>query len=535
MRKYLQKLDTLGLLLLVGAFIWYSVSNVWGAWNLALAIAGAALLIVGVAANYRQILGSLGKRSTKHAANYVISVVLVVAIVCGLNYIGQKHPKRIDTTASGRYTLAPQTVQILEKLDRDVEIKAFFPGGEHAPLKELLTQYRTESSRIRYEFIDPDRQPDIARQYDVSTYGVVENPFTRTQLKFGTVVISQGDRKEKIEKRSEEVQEQDLTNAIIKVGRSEAKQIYFVQGHGEKDPSDSDRPGFSAAKEALEGQGYGVGTVNLAAEGKVPDDAKVLIMAGPKTEPFPQEMQFISDFLNRGGALLLMVDPQPSPSMSPFLEDWGVTVNNDVVLDVSGAGRLMGTGPEIPLVISYEPHRITERFDSMTFFPYTRSLEPNPTPLDGITVEPLFKTSPDSWGETNLKSTNLSYDPPEDRKGPLALAVAITKQIKSSEADSDADSDANPGGAGRIVVTGTSTFPVNAYFPAQGNGNMFLNMVSWLAEDEDLISIRPKQTDDRRIILSQSQLSILRLITVFLLPGIALVTGVLVVVNRRRR
>ena len=141
MRKYLQKLDTLGLLLLVGAFIWYSVSNVWGAWNLALAIAGAALLIVGVAANYRQILGSLGKRSTKHAANYVISVVLVVAIVCGLNYIGQKHPKRIDTTASGRYTLAPQTVQILEKLDRDVEIKAFFPGGEHAPLKELLTQF----------------------------------------------------------------------------------------------------------------------------------------------------------------------------------------------------------------------------------------------------------------------------------------------------------------------------------------------------------------------------------------------------------
>lgn len=231
----------------------------------------------------------------------------------------------------------------------------------------------------------------------------------------------------------------------------------------------------------------------------------------------------------------MMVDPQPSPSMAPFLKDWGVTVNNDVVLDVSGAGRLMGTGPEIPLVISYETHRITERFDSMTFFPFTRSLEPNSTLPDGITVEPLFKTNPNSWGETNLRSSNASYDPPEDRKGPLTLAVAVTKKIKSSDSDSDADSDANPGSAGRIVVTGTSNFPVNAYFPAQGNGNMFLNMVSWLAEDEDLISIRPKPTDDRRIILSQSQLSLLRLITVFLLPGIALVTGVLVVVNRRRR
>jgi len=274
MKKYLQKLDTLGLVLLVAAVIWYSVSNVWGKWNLGLAIAGGALVIIGIAANYRQILASLGKRSTKYAGNYVVSLILVIAIVSGLNYIGQRHTKRFDTTGSGRYTLATQTTQVLKKLGSDVYIKAFFPGGDYEPLRELLIEFRTVSRHIRYEFIDPDKQPDVAKQHDVTAYGVFQNPFTGSQLKFGTLIITHGDRKEKIEKRSEEVQEQDLTNAIIKLGRSEAKKIYFVQGHGEKDPADSDRTGYSEAKRVMESQGYTVGTINLASEGKVPGVTK---------------------------------------------------------------------------------------------------------------------------------------------------------------------------------------------------------------------------------------------------------------------
>jgi ABC-type uncharacterized transport system involved in gliding motility auxiliary subunit len=157
------------------------------------------------------------------------------------------------------------------------------------------------------------------------------------------------------------------------VGRSEAKKVYFVQGHGEKDTSDTDRQGYSEAKMAMESQGYTVGTVNLAAEGKIPADAKVLIIAGATNEPFPQELQFINDFLNTGsGGLFLLLDPHPAPSFDAFLKAWGVLVDNDLVLDVSGAGRLMGTGPSIPLVMNYENHPITDRFKAMTFFPLTR-------------------------------------------------------------------------------------------------------------------------------------------------------------------
>ena len=533
MKKLLQKFDTrtLGLLLLLAALSRYLIANVWEKWNIGMVIIGGLLIIVGIAANFRQMMASLGKRSTKYLANYVVSLILVIAIVAGLNYLGQKHPKRFDMTAVGSYTLAPQTVQVLQKLKKDVDIKAFFSGGDYAPLKELLTEYQTESRHIRFEFIDPDKRPDVAKQFEVTTYGTVQDPFTGRQVKFGTVVVSWSDstRKEKVEKRSEEVQEQDLTNAIIKVGRSEAKKIYFIQGHGEKDPADTEQTGYSEVKKGLEDQGYKVDTLNLAGQGKVPDDAKVLIDAGATTEPFPQEIQFISDFLNtKGGGMLLLVDPPPSPSFDSLLKAWGIQADKDMVLDVSGLGRLMGAGPSMPLVQRYENHKITERFRIMTFFPFTRSIQPDKNPPNGITVETLFKSNDNSWGETNLGSKEASFDPQKDLKGPLPLAVAAAKEIKTS-------SDNAPAQKSRLVVAGTSNFPMNSYFANAGNGNLFLNMVSWLAQDEDIISIRPKSPEDRRMILSQSQLATLRLVAIFLLPGIALIAGVAVVLNRRRR
>ncbi len=532
MNKYLQKLDTLGLVLLVAAAIYYSVTNLWDKWSLGLAIAGAVLVVVGIAANYKQIMGTLGQRSTKYAGNYVVSVILVIALVSGLNYLGQRHPKRFDLTTVGRYTLAPQTVQVLDKLNKDLEIKAFFPGGEYAPLKELLLEFRTQNPRhVRFQFIDPDKQPDVAKQYDVSVYGTFQNPFTGSQLKFGTVVVQLGDRKEKVEKRSEEVREEDLTNAIIKVQRSEAKKVYFIQGHGEKDPSDTERSGFAAAKKALEDQGYKVDVVNLANEGKVPLDAKVLIEGGPTAEPFPQELQFLNDFLNRGGSLLVMLNAPPAPSLGSFLKGWGVKVDDDVIIDVSGIGRLMGASPAVSLVSKYETHKITDRFNQMTFFPLARSVEATTDSVSGVTVESLFKSNPNSWGKTDLKSLQsgeVSVGEKSDLKGPLSLAVALTKEIKPA-------SDNGPGVKARMVVVGNSSFPINANFQAGGNGNLFLNMVSWLAQDEDLISIRPKPPEDRRIMLSQSQIATLRLLTVFMLPGAVLIIGVFVWTTRRRR
>jgi ABC-type uncharacterized transport system involved in gliding motility auxiliary subunit len=200
-----------------------------------------------------------------------------------------------------------------------------------------------------------------------------------------------------------------------------------------------------------------------------------------------------------------------------------------MVIDRSGMGRLFGAGPAIPLVQQYENHKITERFRTMTFFPLTRSIQPDKNPPSGVTVDTLFKSNETSFGETDFKTLGQGKAALDaaDLKGPLSLAVAATKDIKiSPEA---------PAAKSRLVVVGTSNFPINSYFANAGNGNMFLNMVSWLAQDEDLISIRPKSPEDRRILMSQSQLAMVRLITVFLLPGVALVIGIAVFLNRRRR
>ena len=527
MNKILQKLDTLGLLVLVVAALYYSATNVWDKWAIGLAVLGSVLVLAGIAANYRMILASLGKRSTKYATNYMVSVVLVLGLISGVNFIGKRHPKRFDLTAIGKFTLAPQTTQILDKLNKDLNIKAFFPGGDYPPLKELLTEYRTRSRHIRYEFVDPDKQPDVAKQYDVTAYGVFSNPFTGSTLKSGTVIIQSGDRREKVEKRSEEVREEDLTNAIIKVLHTEMKRVYFVEGHGEKTPEDTERPGYSEAKKVLEGQSFRVDTVNLAKQAKVPDDAKVVVLAGPTNEPFEQEMQFLSDFLNRGGGLLLMLDPPPAPGLDSFLKGWGVKADNTVVLDVSGAGRLMGAGPSIPLVLKYETHKVTDRFKMMTFFPFARSISPAKESVSGVTVDILFKSNPESWGETNLKSGEASFDEKTDLKGPLSLAVAVTKEVKAA-------TEKEPEVKARMVVVGDSDFATNAYFRGQGNGNLFLNMISWLSQDEDLISIRPKPPEDRRIMLSQSQQRMLLYFTVLVLPACVLVTGITVWTRRRR-
>ena len=528
MSKYLQKLDTVGWPLLVAAALYYSVTSVWDKWAIGMALVGGIAIVTGLVANYKHIMQTLGKRSTKYLTNYVVSVLLVLALVVGLNFFGQRHSRRFDLTGVGRFTLAPQTTQILGKLNKELQIKAFFPGGTYPPLKELMTEFRGASHNVRFEFIDPDKNPEVAKQYAVTEYGTFTNPFTGSSMKSGTVVLLYEGRQEKIEKKSEEVKEEDLTNALIKIQRTETKTVYFVQGHGEKDPNDTEKGGFGDAKKGLEKEGLKVATVNLASEANVPADAKVIVLAGPKTEPFPKELEYLNSFLNKGGGLLVMTDPSPSASLADFLKGWQVTPDDDIVLDVSGAGRLLGAGPSIPLVLSYESHAITSRMKGeMTFFPLARSLETAKETVSGVTVEPLFKSNANSWGETDLKNQNATFDEKADLKGPLPLAVAVNKEIKPAAENS-------PAVKARMVVVGDSDFASIPYYQSQGNGDLFMNMVSWLAQDEDLISIRPKAPEDRKVVMSESQARMLQLFTLIFLPGAVLACGIVVWTRRRR-
>ena len=522
MREQLRKADVLGLTVIAAALISYSVRSVWTVYQTFAVVIGAVLILASLAVKSDEIRTGLGRRSARFGINSAASVLFFIGILAFVNYLGAQHVKRVDTTSEKIYSLSDESTKVAQQINQDLHIRAFYPGGEYAPAKEVLDLFKTKNPRISYEFIDPDKQPAVAQRYQVTQYGELQNPMSGEAVRYGTLVLEMGDKTERIEKQSEGLHEEDITNALLKLVKGEKKTIYFTQGHGEKNIDDSERSGYSTAKAGLEKENYVIKTVNLAEQAKVPDDASVVVMAGPKTDPFPNEMDSLDAYLNKGGSVYVMVDPSPAPSLSDFMKKWSIDVGNNIVLDASGLGRLFGAGPEIPLVTTYANHKITSGMKGvMTFFPLARSVKPAMNPPAGLSVETLFSSSERSWGETNMKSGEAKFDEATDLKGPVSLAVAATKDAANNK-------------KARLVVFGDSDFASNSTYGLQGNGNLFLNTVSWLAQDESFISIRPKNPDDRRLTMTEAQGRLVSYVMLLLLPAGVLITGISVWTKRRK-
>jgi ABC-type uncharacterized transport system involved in gliding motility auxiliary subunit len=522
MREQLKKADVLGLLVIAVTLISYSVRSVWTIYQTAFVIIGAILIVASLAVKSDEIRAGFGRRSARFGINSAASVVFFIGILAFVNYLGAQHVKRVDTTSEKIYSLSDESTKVAQQINQDLHIRAFYPGGEYAPAKEVLELFKSRNNKISSEFIDPDKQPAVAQRYQVTQYGEFQNPMTGEAFRYGTIILEMGGKTERIEKQSEALHEEDITNALLKLVKGEKKIIYFTQGHGEKSIDDTERSGYSTAKAGLEKENYIVKTANLVEQAKVPDDASVVIMAGPKNDPFPNEMDSIDAFLNKGGSALFMVDPPPAPSLSDFMKKWSIDVGNNIVLDANPLGRIFGAGPEVPLVTNYGSHKITSGMKGvMTFFPLVRSVTPAMNPPSGLTVDTLFSSSERSWGETNIKSGEAKFDEGVDLRGPVSLAVAANKDLGNNK-------------KARMVVFGDSDFASNSYFGQQGNGNLFVNTVSWLAQDESFISIRPKNPDDRRLTMTEAQGRLWSYVMLLLLPAGVLVTGISVWTKRRK-
>jgi ABC-type uncharacterized transport system involved in gliding motility auxiliary subunit len=337
-----------------------------------------------------------------------------------------------------------------------------------------------------------------------------------------------GDKSEKVLDADEE----RLTNALVKVTRSDKPVIYVVKGHGERDLSSAERTGLSQAKEQMEKANYIVKELELAREGKVPADAAVVIVPGPKTDLLPPELSALDAYLAQGGRALFMADPLQADGIVKYLAKYGVAVGNDIVVEPSPIGQLFGVGPEVPLVTRYEQHPITKDMANiMTGFPITRSVAPaKDPPPKGIRVTPLAKTSPDAWGETDLAGLRRGQPArrdPADTPGPVTVLTAVTIEPK-------ADGDAAKKPAGRLVAMGTSTFASNQGLGFQGNRDLFLNIVAWLAGQEGEIAIRPKDTLQNPIFLTAAQSRTVLWFSIVILPGAVMMCGIWLVVRRRR-
>jgi ABC-type uncharacterized transport system involved in gliding motility auxiliary subunit len=496
----------------------------------ALVIAAAVLFVAAAALNWREGASLLGRRGMRHGASAALLVLMALGVAVLANAVSLRYNARWDLTENKRHSLSPQTVKLVRGLAAPVEAIGFFrsdtPGKRTA--EDLLKQYAQASGgKFAYRMEDPDRSPGLARRYGVESYG--------------TLVMQSGDKSEKVL----DADEDRLTNALVKVTRSGKPVIYVVKGHGERDLSSAERPGLSQAKEQMEKANYTVKELELARQAKVPADAAVVIVPGPKTDLLPPELSALDAYLAQGGRALFMADPLQADGLVKYLAKYGVALGNDIVVEPSPIGQLFGVGPEVPIVTGYERHPITKDMANvMTGFPVTRSVAPakEEGPLKGIRATALARTSRDSWGETDLVGLRRGQPArrdPADTPGPVSVLTAVTivpapdaKTEPKAEAKGEEDPAKKP--EGRLVVLGTSTFASNQGLGFQGNRDLFLNIVSWLAGQEGEIAIRPKDTRQNPIFLTSAQSRTVLWLSIVILPGAVMVCGIWRVVRRRR-
>ncbi|BBD60888.1 hypothetical protein NIES2109_36880 [Nostoc sp. HK-01] len=546
------------------------VSGSWGLLPLAFMIPGIAVIIFWVVWQSQQSRW-WASRSTQAGTNAVVATLAILVILGLINFLGVRYQLRQDLTETQLFTLAPQSQELVRRLPQSVKIWVF-DTNQNPQDRELLENYQRQSSKFQFEYVDPQSRPGIAEKFGVKEYG--------------EVYLESGNKRQLVQSLNvnERLSEIKLTNRLQQLTNSTVVKAYFLQGHGEH-PLTGGESGISQAVQGLTEKGYTVEPLNLADKLQVPNDAAAVVVAGAKRGLFDAEVKALQNYLNRGGNLLLMIDPDTDPKLSPLLQEWGVRLDNRLAVDVSGAG--VGLGPAAPIITDYGQHPITKDFGkNISFYRLARPIEI--TSVAGIQSTPLLQTKayPNSWAESDLQSEKLEFNPDKDLKGPLTLGVALTRKlpatsnpiptptaattpsplttptttqnqatptptVTTSPATStptatttslpspattpatEEKSEQSPKES-RLVVFGNSDFATDGVFQQQLNGDVFLNSVTWLSQqDQQPLSIRPKEPKNRRITLSTSQANVLTLSSLLVLPLLGFLTAAFIWWRRR--
>jgi ABC-type uncharacterized transport system involved in gliding motility auxiliary subunit len=446
----------------------------------------------------------LKARQTRYGAFIAIYLIVVVAIVIVANWLANQHNKTIDVTSNKQFTLSDETKKVAGNLKKDVTIYYFDRGDQYDRARDMFDRYKNLSSKIKVSYVDPEKKPDVAR---------VEGARA-----LGDIIIDNGEKKETAKGLTEE----ELTGALVRASKSGARMACFVNGSGEHTLAETGREGYSTIKDALEKNNYKTDTISLIEKPEIPKTCNIVVVAGPKNDYLQPAIDALKAYVAGGGRAILNFDPVlnlpnqkmgDTPELAKLVGEWGVTPNPDVVLDLSSASRLFGQLS--PVSASYTQHPIVRVMsDNATVFPLARSLAVK------APAEALFSTTADSYSLTNPKLPIKEADLTSGKKGPFVLGAAATIGTGAN--------------AGRVIVVGSSTWMANNIMSAPiGNRDLALNMMNWLTSDEDLISIRPKEPEDRRLRVTGNAIRVLFLTSVVFLPLIVILSGVSVWWKRR--
>jgi len=455
--------------------------------------------------------GWLKARHTKYTAYFTLYLLIVLAVIGAANWLANRHNKSLDATANKRFSLADQTEKIARNLKQDVKVWYFDRNREFDRARDLLDRYDGLSPRLTVNYIDPDKKPQVAKNYGVKNYGAI--------------YVETGGRREEAKSLTEE----EVTGAMIRALKGGERIVCAVSGSGERGLDNSERNGYSSLKEALEKNNYKTKTISLLEKAEIPKDCTVLVVGGPRYDYTEPAVNAIRSYVEGGGRALFLLSPpvqfardeiSENAALVKILQDWGVTLNKDLALDTSGIGQLFGLSEVVPLVASYEFHAIVREMKEIaTAFPITRSLEVKSA--EKTSVEKLFSTSSNSYATANLGPAEIRLDPKKDTKGPLALGAAGTYNTGKENQQ------------GRFVVVGSADWVANNFLRFNGNRDLVLNMVNWLSSDEELISIRPKEPEDRRLSLSRAQMRTVFYSSVIVIPLMVIAAGLGVWWRRR--
>jgi len=457
----------------------------------------------------------------------VLGFLAFVGILIFVALIGQRHPLRLDLTESKRYSISEQSQQIVKSLKDDIKIKAFYQESDpnREQTHDLLKTYAYHSDKLKYQFIDPDLEPSLAKHYEIRSYGtLVLEGFGKTQS------ITSAD-------------EESITNAILKLTQDKQRMVYFLTGHGDREISNFDKDGYSTAKAAIEKENVQVKTLNLLVDPKIPKDADLVIVAGPQKPLMSTELEALRLYLQRNGSVMILLEPFSNTGLPDFLASYGMTISSDIIVDTMS--RVFGASYLIPVITEYGFHKITENFNIACFFPTARAVNSAENIPESVDLTEVASTSAYSWAETDFRfgqEEPPEFDEGKDKKGPINVAVIATVANRASEDEKSnkAPTETKPSGSanareqGQLLVFGDSDFASNSYFNLQGNADFFLNSINFLAQQENLITIERPETGAAPLTLSRSQSRLLFWVGLLLMPTVVLASGLIVYRMRRK-
>ncbi len=515
-----------GLILLFGGFLAVLILNTTNWWNITLVVLGLVTLTMFLLANLAEVKAAGKKRGTVVRANLTLISLAMFGIVVGLNYIVSRHPVRFDMTSNKIFTLSDQTLDALKKLTQDVDVTMFtVPQRSNTPeiqkAQQLLEEYAKHSSKFHFRIVDGVKNPSEPQRLKITEANTVvfqcgDNRKDVLQRDYITYALQGRQPMPKFQG------EAAFTEALVAMSDTSHLVFYFTKDHGEKDFNNPQPDGFNGFKGLLEKQNYTVKDLDLITTGKIPDDAAVIMVLGPQKAFQPAEEKLLDDYLKKGGKLVLCLDPQVRTGLDSILKEYGVGLGNDMAVDPTRSFP----GDPRAVVPQYAYHAIVEKLSTDNIYmvmPFAQSVQKLDPGIKGVTQTVFLQTTDKGWGQKDMKAKSWKYKPGIDTKGPVPLAMACELPVAD-----------NPAKKTRFVVFGGSDFLSNQLLTiGPGNGDLGVNAMSWAAQEENKISIHPKEDETRYLSLTLVSANVMFYLTVILIPLVTLILGGILWYRRR--